>query len=172
MIKSIKNFLDKENFLIVKSIFEHPSFPWYYNDHKVVHGDGEFQFTHTFIEDHKVVSNCFDGLYPLINRLQPKSIRRIKVNLTFKETKIKTTPFHTDFSKKITGMKTAIYYLNTNNGHTIFKNKKKEKSIENKLVIFPSDLEHAGTTHTDVTKRMVLNINYYASSSGSSGVGV
>jgi len=41
------------------------------------------------------------------------------------------------------------------------KNGKKEKSIQNKLIIFPTNLQHAGTTHTDVLKRIVLNINYY-----------
>jgi len=161
MIKSISNLLNKEDFLIIESIFNDANFPWYYRDYKVIPEDEIFQFTHTFVEEHQVTSGFFDKLYPLINKLQPKSIRRIKANLTFKDKKIKNTVFHTDFLGEVNNMKTAIYYINSNNGFTIFKNGKKEKSIQNKLIIFPTNLQHAGTTHTDVLKRIVLNINYY-----------
>lgn len=160
MITSKLNYLDKEKFLIIKSIFNN-GFPWYYRSYKVVPKDKLFQFTHTFVEEHKVTSDFFDKLYPLINKLQPKSIRRIKANLTFKDTKIKKSIFHTDYMDNAKDLKTAIYYINSNNGCTIFKNGKKEKSVENKLITFPVTLEHAGTTHTDTLERIVLNINYY-----------
>ena len=41
------------------------------------------------------------------------------------------------------------------------KKNKKELSTENKMIIFPSNLKHAGTTHTDSLQRIVLNFNYY-----------
>lgn len=160
MITSKLNYLNKEEFLIIKAIFNN-QFPWYYQTCKVVSGDNFFQFTHTFVEEHKVTSDFFDKLYPLINKLQPKSVRRIKVNLTFKDIKIKKSVFHTDYTDNHKDLKTAIYYINSNNGCTIFKNGKKEKSVENKLITFPVTLEHAGTTHTDTLERIVLNINYY-----------
>jgi hypothetical protein len=34
-------------------------------------------------------------------------------------------------------------------------------SKKNRIVIFPSNLKHAGTTHTDEKIRAVININYF-----------
>ena len=44
----IDNFLSKEEFENIKNFMESVDFPWFYNDHKVIRGDGQFQFTHTF----------------------------------------------------------------------------------------------------------------------------
>ena len=46
-------------------------------------------------------------------------------------------------------------------GSTLFKNKEQVDSIENRMIIFPSKLEHAGTTHTNEKTRAVMNINYF-----------
>ena len=159
MIKSKLNYLSKQNFLNVKSIFDN-NFPWFYHTDKVVVGDKFFQFTHIFVHEYKVTSIYFNKLHPLINKLKPKFIRAIKANLTFKNNKIKKSTFHTDFNDNDKNMRTAVYYVNSNNGFTVFKNGKKEKSVENKLVTFPVNLEHAGTTHTDTLERIVININY------------
>ena len=131
-IKSTSNFLSKEHHQIIKSMFLNSSFPWFFNGFKVVPNDGDFQFTHVFVEEHVVNSRFYDRLQPLINN-----------------------------TEKLKNMRTAIYYVNTNNGETIFKNGKKEKSTENKMVIFSPNLEHAGTTHTDSLTRILINFNYY-----------
>ena len=55
---------------------------------------------------------------------------------------------------------TSIYYINTNNGYTKFKNGTKIKSVENRMVVFPSHLEHQGYTCSDKLKRVVVNFNY------------
>jgi len=55
---------------------------------------------------------------------------------------------------------TAIFYINTNNGWTNFKNGDKVESVENRLVIFDSNLEHEGVTCTDEIRRLVINFNY------------
>jgi len=57
-------------------------------------------------------------------------------------------------------IKTGIFYINTNNGLTIFENNIKYKSEKNKFIFFPCNLKHAGTTHTDTKQRIVLNINW------------
>ena len=75
-----------------------------------------------------------------------------------KDIKIKPFGLHTDAPFKC---KTAILYINTNNGITIFETGEEIKSEENKIVMFPSNLKHTGTTHTDEKVRVVLNINYF-----------
>jgi len=66
---------------------------------------------------------------------------------------------HTDVSVICT---TGIFYLNTNNGETIFENGERVKSVENTFVTFPSNLRHTGTTNTcNAAYRVVLNFNYF-----------
>ena len=56
---------------------------------------------------------------------------------------------------------TAVFYVNTNNGYTIFESGEKVSSVENRMVIFDSNILHTGTTCTDERVRCVLNFNYY-----------
>ena len=42
----------------------------------------------------------------------------------------------------------------------MFKEGGKVESIENRLILFDSQTQHAGTSCTDKRKRVVLNINY------------
>ena len=75
-----------------------------------------------------------------------------------RSTEIKPTLLHTDNELDCN---TAVFYLNTNNGKTIFENKEEVESKKNRIVIFSSKLKHAATTHTDEKIRTVININYF-----------
>ena len=157
-IKVIENFLKKDDLNNLKNQFFSNTFPWYFQDFKVEKNDGDFQYTHLFFDNNRINSEYFDLIKSFLSLLNIKSIVRIKLNLTTRENKIKKFKFHTDFDFNC---KTAIFYFNTNNGKTIFKNKKEIESVENRIIIFPSNLEHTGTTHTDTNYRMVLNLNYF-----------
>ena len=93
------------------------------------------------------------------------SICRIKFNSIPKAEKIITHGFHQDiyFDESLTedGVKSAILYMNSNDGFTVFENGTKVKSIANRLVKFPSTLKHSGTTCTDCQRRVALNIVYF-----------
>jgi hypothetical protein len=160
-IKIINNFLENEDFLNLKNKFLSNTFPYFYNDFKVNENDGSFQFTHLFYTNGKINSPYFNLIEPILIKLKVKSIVRVKLNMTFKEKKIKKNQFHTDVKDPQLDCKTAILYFNTNNGKTVFKNKKEIKSVANKLVLFPTKLEHTGTTHTNTKYRLVLNLNYF-----------
>jgi len=57
---------------------------------------------------------------------------------------------------------TSIFYLNTNNGITIFEDTKEEvESVSNRMITFPGYLRHTGTTATDKPHRILININYF-----------
>jgi Rps23 Pro-64 3,4-dihydroxylase Tpa1-like proline 4-hydroxylase len=55
---------------------------------------------------------------------------------------------------------TAIFYLNNNNGYTIFEDGSKVDSVENRLVVFNSNVMHSGVSQTDSKVRCVINLNY------------
>jgi hypothetical protein len=158
--KKIDNFLNKEYFNLLNETFLNNMFPWYYQDNKVNINDNQFQFTHLFYENNKENSPYLGILNDLFKKIELKTLIRAKLNLTTKRKEIEKFDFHIDTDIKCN---TAVLYLNTNNGKTIFEDEKllSVNSVENRIIIFPSHIKHAGTTHTDTNFRIVLNINYY-----------
>ena len=87
-----------------------------------------------------------------------KSLIKIKANLSFRTTEKIIHGYHVDVPYEC---KTAIYYLNTNDGCTMFEDGREVGSVENRLVIFNSQLAHTGTTCTYQKIRSVINFNYF-----------
>ena len=166
MFNIIDNFLDKEIFLKLQyEILSSPSFPWYFQDgkdlYKYEHDLNQYQFTHLFFDKYRSLSESFHLVEPLLNRLKVKSLIKMKANLIPYSPKFYEGYFHTDADHSHKSL-TAIYYLNTNNGHTSFeKDNKKVESKENRIVVFDSHLKHRGTNTTDQKRRIILNINYF-----------
>jgi len=166
-MKIYKNFLDKESFLNIKETLLSYYFPWFLNLKVVSEKDlllnsklknYDFQFCHIFYIDNKINSQYYNLLFPLIDKIKPKSLLRIKANLLTKTHKHMEHGYHVDFNdKKIT---TGVFYLDDSNGYTKFKNGKKITSKRNRIVIFNSNFFHCGTNCTDKEKRVVININY------------
>jgi len=156
-MKVIDNFLPQEQFLIIKNEIMSVNFPWFYQDKKVYENDHYFQFIHTFYKNYQVNSNYFSLLKPIIDIINAKALVGIKANCNPKTENTEIYNFHVD--EKFEGF-TGLYYINTNNGYTLFKNKDKVESIENRFLIFKNELEHTGTSCTDQKARFVINFNY------------
>ena len=56
--------------------------------------------------------------------------------------------------------KTGVFYLNSNNGSTLFKNGKRIYSKENRMLIFDGHQKHCGVDCTDNDYRIVINYNW------------
>jgi|TARA_R110000796_G_scaffold22170_2_gene64544 hypothetical protein len=158
--KIIDNYLSKENHLILTSVLEETNFPWFFCN-KVIGGEPKnlfnMQFHHTFYNDDKVNSHFFNCIDPIIKKLKPLSLIRVKVNITPISHNLVKYETHVDQTFKC---KVGIYYVNDNNGYTIIEGKK-IKSKKNRMVLFTSDIEHYGTNSTDCRNRMVINFNYF-----------
>ena len=158
----LNNFLEEKEFNLIKSTLLGSNFPWYYNNEVVYNDKNNFQFTHIFFIDHSITSNMFNLIRPLINKINPISLVRIKANLTTKTDKIIEQGYHVDYDiQKISKMKTSVFYINSNNGYTRLKNDKMIKSKENRLLSFNTDMEHTGSTCTNDNIRVVINLNYF-----------
>ena len=154
----IDNFLPSYQFKELQNIIMGPWFPWYYNEGVNYEDDGFDQYKHTFYNEEVGDSSDYLKLWDFTQRkLQIKQLYRIKINATNRTVFKRNTGFHVDnFPCPVT----ALYYINTNNGFTKFKKGGKVKSVENRMVIFDSKLEHAAITCTDQMRRMVVNFNY------------
>tara|TARA_B100000287_G_C20467580_1_gene715893 strand:- start:209 stop:700 length:492 start_codon:yes stop_codon:yes gene_type:complete len=162
-MKIIDNFLSEEYFRPIQSLMMGEDFPWYFNNYTVSPGGSGYQFTHTFLSGtgNGSYSDFSPMLQPIVDKLKVKRLIRIKANLN-PQTFIfnRSTGWHVDYPRPLPEHKSAIYYVNTNNGYTQFKWRKKVKSVENRIVIADVTREHSGFTCTDKKSRVIINFNY------------
>jgi len=157
-IKVHENFMDYFLFLKLKETMSNQYFPWYKN--RIVDETDDVQMVHNFFEFNKINSEFFELLTPCIDRLKVEKLIRVKANLVLRTPKIQEHGFHID-NQTYKEFRTAILYINSNNGYTRFEKKnKKIKSEENKLIDFNGRLQHTGTSCTDTPYRMVINFVY------------
>jgi len=157
--KIIDNFLDKENFIKIKNLMLDSYFPWYFNNsvsnEKVKDG---FYFTHYFYKDYSITSEKNVLLEPLILKIKPKSIIRIKGNFYPQTHKIMEHGKHVDYTFEHKGF---IFYVNNNDGFTKLKDGTIIESIENRGLFFDPSIEHNSSTCTDQVGRININFNYF-----------
>ena len=158
MMEVIDNFLDEEEFKSIQSFMMGGEFRWFYTEGRAYRDDESFLMVHMFFQP-EVGSNSehINMWNNFMTKVEAKKCHRIKANLTFKTPTIEPSFFHTDYED----MKTAVFYINTNNGYTEFENGVRVNSVANRVCIFDSNLKHSGTTHSEGdTQRIVVNFNY------------
>lgn len=157
-VKINDNFLEQKEINYFKKAILKDNFPWFLAP--VTSNDDSLykQFIHIFYGKHNFNSTYKKLIIPILNKLKPTAIYRIKLNLLTKTQNVVEHPFHIDHKSKNTV--SSILYLNTNDGYTGFKDHEKCFSTENRLITFPSYKLHHGSTCTDRDFRIALNMVY------------
>lgn len=156
-IKIIDNFLSTTEFDRLSKILLSYDFPWYYSDSIDHPKDGNFQYFHRFYDNYDGYSDFYHIIEPTLNRIGGFKLHRAKANTTAARKFLKRKQsFHIDMEN----VTTAILYINSNNGGTKFKKGPFIRSVENRMVIFNSNIEHCGVFCTDKKRRVVINFNY------------
>ena len=163
----IDDFLPQNKFQVIQDFFMGPDIPWYYNKNVDYPDDlgslDDFQFTHTFFRNDPgdvgitTLLERWRILRPYLDKFNYSAMLRVKANLNTRTSKIDKRRWHIDTTLRC---KTAIAYMNTNNGYTSFKDGTKVDSVANRVVIFNSQLSHKGATCTDQKTRVVINFNF------------
>ena len=164
----IDNLLNEEDFNTLHDTMMSNEFPWYWSWTKTrdpFDEGGDYcvhncQFVHHFFRDLSISTNHWYLIKPIVEYLNPSAFLRIKANITMATPQIIETYMHTDISG-VENWKTALFYLNTNDGYTKFEHGEKVETVANRLVIFDGDTLHCGTTHTNEKYRAVINFNYF-----------
>jgi hypothetical protein len=161
------DFLEQEEFDKIQEVLMGTYFPWFYNDYiDGVNQTNKFQFIHYFYKNYTSTSSTIEIINPILNKIYPVSLRRIKANLLTRTSNIIENLFHVDnivdlSEEKLKQLTTSIFYINTNNGYTIFEDGTKVESVANRLLTFPTNMKHTGTSCTDEKTRIVINFNYF-----------
>jgi hypothetical protein len=162
--KILDNFLEKDTFNKFKEAIFSESLNWYFKENQSYEEDQKndpgffsLNFFGNFYNDF-VGLNYF--LFKIYEKINCKALVQSRANLYLKQEKDNKLFFHKDFEFECS---TAIFYMNTNNGGTILGRKEKIKidNIENRILIFNSQIEHSVKYATDVQRRIIININYF-----------
>ena len=171
-IKVVNNLLEDELFDDLFYRMTNKEFPWFYCPHIDYEGENlgvtNFQFEHWFYFSsfYQGTSDQIAILHPIIERIDPVAFWRIKANLLTNTPKVQENNYHIDIGnlrnndEKLEQWTTSIYYLNSNNGYTEFEDGTIIESEANRLVTFPANLIHRGTTCSDAKIRVVINFDY------------
>ena len=160
-MRIIERTLETSKFKNMLKIVTSTEFPWYYNDSSV-DNDKISYMSHLFVKFGKPNSDFCYVIEDILKILKPVELLHIRANLTISKNKIFKTPWHNDFHKADPRHRTAILYLNTNNGYTEFRRpRKKIKSKANRLIEFEGHMSHRAVTQTDQDRRIVINFNYF-----------
>jgi hypothetical protein len=168
-MKIFDNFLPSESFHFVQSQLLSPGWPWYFQD-TVDHPEDsdnlkKSQFCYQLYRNHTWQGAGETVVSPFLPYIKPLSLVRVKANLQVRTETTQQNSFHVDLLdpdlEPYDNLLTAIYYVNTNDGVTVFENSPEVKSVANRMVVFPSRTRHTGTTCTDQKRRVVINFNYF-----------
>ena len=170
-IEVIENFLKEEDFKYLQKFFLSPRSQWRFIDF-VVSREQDNQnkdgyFVHSFTDLHPLtlqerftVSPNIDVLSKIIEEIKKKlnfrQILRIRSSLFPRREYQEPDAFHVDYKFE---HKVCIFYINTNNGYTLFKSGEKIDSVANRLLIFDGLKEHSTVVQTDTPARYIINFN-------------
>ena len=175
----IDNFLSEEDFKTLEDTITSGKFKWTkstilsssrFKPNKIFN----IQFVHRFASVHtesvdgvleKTIvekSDCFNIINPIVEKLNCSTIIRIKANLNTGMLKPEPSGYHIDVGdgKNVRPGYTGIYYVNTCNGYTLFRDGTKVDSIANRMLIFDNQMRHTGVPCSDNRYRIVINFNW------------
>lgn len=137
-------------------------FPWFFNK-EITFADNEnenyFYFIHMFYRQFNISSDFYSDLVkPIVDKINPRALIRIKGNLYPNLNKEIQGELHTDYDFDHAG---AIYYVNTNNGYTLLGDEVKIDSVKNRLLVFDPHVPHRSVGCTDKKCRVNINFNFF-----------
>jgi hypothetical protein len=158
----IDNFLDKEYFDTLKNTLTSLDMNWFYRDNMTSDDEnGMCYFTHNFFLKNHVYSPYFNLLEPLLAKLDISSLIEVRSNMSIRKEDQYESSWHVDYPNG--DSKTAILYITTCNAKTMIDVEKEIieiDSVENRILIFDTNISHKMKSATDAKRRIIINLNY------------
>lgn len=162
----IDNFLDLDFYKQISHSIKSDSIPWFSRKHDTTNNlknkNGFFSFN--FYNNNEPGHPSFHTIaIPILKKLNYIAPISVRANLTFRDIDSEESGFHIDDNTCLQST-TAILFLTTCDAQTVLKIKNKElkiESVENRMLVFNSQIPHKLIYHKNVHKRHVINLNYF-----------
>lgn len=150
----IDNFLPESNFINFELNITSPQImPWFLTENC-----GSITFSHIFYSNMRPNSEKIDLVLSVLDKLEIKALIMAKAVLHFKTTKIEKVE-----NQKLNEFKhkSAIYFLNSNNGYVMLNKTDKIQALANRMLVFDSDALAYTTNCTDKIYNATINLDYF-----------
>lgn len=161
--KIVDNFLSQQEFDTLRDLVLGRWFPWYWNPnindkHFDKQNDTSSYFVHYCYGENKVHSYHYEDFKPLVDKVNPKALIRLKVNCYPATKELETHQPHIDYPYSHNG---CIFYFNTCDGYTVLEDGTKIESIANRALFFDAGKMHSSTSTTNAKARFNVNMNFF-----------
>jgi len=165
MINIVDDYLDEKDWKALHTLMcgraeDGHSLPWYMNTSVAfLEGDEDpshFYFSHMFYWECEYKSQHVDYIMPILEKMKPRALIRIKANLYPNTHKVIEHAKHKDMTFENNG---ALYMVNSCDGFTNFNGEKVE-SVANRMVFFDPQEWHNSSTTSNTQSRVTINFNY------------
>ncbi len=169
-IKVVDNFLTEKEFKELTDLVLDNNFAWFYQkdvsgekEEKSRYEDGKVApdvcfFTHLFYRYYTPLSGHYEKLKPILEKINPLAIIRIKGNCYPATQKIIVHEKHADYPYQHKGL---LFSLNDCDGYTLIGDEKVQ-SKANRALFFDPTVLHSSTTCTNKRARFNINFNYFS----------
>jgi hypothetical protein len=166
-VQVIDDFLDKDHHEHILDVLtnvnttQYNPFPWMLSSSVSTTHDtpsNNFYMYHLFYFDHAPSSEYISMTMPILDRLDVKSIMRIKANLYPNTPELVEHEPHIDLPFSHKG---AVYMVNDNDGCTILDDGTRVESKANRILLFDPSVPHQATNCTNSKCRVTINFNYF-----------
>ena len=162
-MKIVDNYLEDGLYQDIKAFITGENIPWYLRKEDTINSynkNGYYNFS--YFNENCINHPMFNKhIEPILNKLNTKFPIEVRANLTHRDEDGVESSYHVDRPFKCMS---AILFLTTCNSKTILKINNKEKlidSVENRILLFESNILHKVKYQTDIHKRYIINFNYY-----------
>jgi hypothetical protein len=165
MYKIIDNFLDKDFYEKVSNFIKSRDIPWFFIEQDTENSKNKNGYYCCCFYNHNRPDHSayHDLILPILSKLNFVAPIQVRSNLYFRDKDTIEGGFHVDYDS-LPHSTTAILFLTKCNAKVVLKVKEEEifvDNIENRIVIFNSQIKHKVIYQTDVHKRHVINFNYF-----------
>jgi len=159
-IQVIDNFLPDEEFERIRDFVFSSQLGWVKSNGISVGenpNDQQIYFLHPIYDNSQAISPYIEQFNPVLSALNADCLIRAKVNLYLRQDEVKPHGFHSDYAYHHNG---CVFYFNTCNGHTHFRDGPSIETVANRAIIFDGSHPHSSSGCTDQPERITMNVNY------------
>tara|TARA_X000000368_G_C22908826_1_gene657607 strand:+ start:432 stop:923 length:492 start_codon:yes stop_codon:yes gene_type:complete len=158
-----EDFLQEEYYDHLNEIITSTQFPWMFQKRVAnIEEDPEedlnhYYFVHSLFFQNKIESPLYDDFLYLFQSLNVQFLHRARVLMFVNQGEQYIHDRHVDHT---TNCKTALIYMNTNDGFTDFETGERVESVKNRLLLFDGSVPHSSSTPTNTKERLLLSVTY------------
>jgi len=158
-----EDFLQEEYYDHLNEIITSTQFPWMFQKRVANIGEdpeedlNHYYFVHSLFFQNKIESPLYDDFLYLFQSLNVQFLHRARVLMFVNQGEQYIHDRHVDHT---TNCKTALIYMNTNDGFTDFETGERVESVKNRLLLFDGSVPHSSSTPTNTKERLLLSVTY------------